>query len=492
MIHTLSVLPPPFWVLLLVLACGVWFGFRKISSGLGLPILAVLGTVAAWYAGDALYNDYAGYHARLFTSGVLSAAWWQAALFCSVFVMTTPVAHRWLNRSLTERRSQVLRLARVGVQEPGLQEQLRRLFFACAWIWLALSVLAVARLGSEAVYYFFPFLGYRANPWARGRVGTGIDSLLVVATYLHVLSASCFGMVAALARNGGVRWVALAGCALSWPYIFLGATRNYMLTACVPAIGCWVLLRLRWHTWLKVVLLALGFAALNVWLSFVIANRSTGTMVEALQEEGVASERTQEARHEGLNMFEELCWINTFLEAGAYEPNWGQRYLAELVNPIPRALWKNKPMIGIDYAVARGQARETDGGESAGVYATISTGMIGQGVVNFGRWVGPAFAALLMAVWAAMLARLDLTGERLGRIPLYGLGLVLTFNLGRDITLITLYPFVFGALVVKMMETGKVAKTERFEGRKMGTAGGVLKRGERRGRGRSPARVLRM
>jgi hypothetical protein len=282
-----------------------------------------------------------------------------------------------------------------------------------------------------------------------------MDAVLVVALYLHVLSASCFGMVAALARNGGVRWAALAGCAVSWPYIFLGATRNYMLTASVPAIGCWVLLRLRTRPWLKVAMLALGFAALNVWLSFVIANRSQGTIVQALQEEGVASERTLEARHEGLNMFEELCWINTFIEAGTYEPNWGQRYLAELVNPIPRALWKEKPMIGIDYAQARGQGQEPGAGDAAGagVYSTVSTGMIGQGVVNFGRWAGPAFAAVLMALWAAVLARLDLREERMGRIPLYGLGLVLTFNLGRDITLITLYPFVFGALVVCGMGT---------------------------------------
>jgi hypothetical protein len=35
-----------------------------------------------------------------------------------------------------------------------------------------------------------------------------------------------------------------------------------------------------------------------------------------------------------------------------------------------------------------------------------------------------------------------------GNVILYALGLCLTFNLGRDITLITLYTFVFGALIV--------------------------------------------
>ena len=149
-------------------------------------------------------------------------------------------------------------------------------------------------------------------------------------------------------------------------------------------------------------------------------------------------------------MYEELCWINTFIQQGTYNPNWGSRYFAELVNPIPRALWHGKPLIGIDYAVARGQ----EGGEEgeAGVNATISTGMIGQGVVNFGRLIGPAFAALLMSFWVAILSRLDLHVYEFGRLPLYALGMILTFNLGRDITLITLYPFIFGLLVVWWME----------------------------------------
>ncbi len=54
-----------------------------------------------------------------------------------------------------------------------------------------------------------------------------------------------------------------------------------------------------------------------------------------------------------------------------------QRYFAELVNPIPRGLWQDKPMIGIDYAIARGQLYGDQKEGEAGVGATISTGMIG-------------------------------------------------------------------------------------------------------------------
>jgi hypothetical protein len=163
-------------------------------------------------------------------------------------------------------------------------------------------------------------------------------------------------------------------------------------------------------------------------------------------------------------MYEELCWINTFIEDGRYEPEWGQEYLDELANPVPRSLWPGKPTIGLDYAVLRGQA----GGEEdqGGVYATISTGMIGQGVVNFGRLLGPVCAALLMSLWAAVLARLDLRGSAIGSFPLYALGIILTFNMGRDITLLILYPFVFGALIIWWMGRRAVSQTVRRRGRR--------------------------
>ena len=54
-----------------------------------------------------------------------------------------------------------------------------------------------------------------------------------------------------------------------------------------------------------------------------------------------------------------------------------------------------------------------------------------------------------MAFWVATLARLDLHATELGRLTLYILGLVLTFNMGRDITLMTLYPFVFGNIFIR-------------------------------------------
>jgi hypothetical protein len=68
--------------------------------------------------------------------------------------------------------------------------------------------------------------------------------------------------------------------------------------------------------------------------------------------------------------------------------------------------------------------------------------------LNFWPFFGILAAALLMATWAAILARQDLKGEKTGRLLLYIVGMVLIFNLGRDITLITLYPFLFGFIML--------------------------------------------
>ena len=286
--------------------------------------------------------------------------------------------------------------------------------------------------------------------------------------------AATFGVVAALAQNRRVRFLALIGCLLTWPWYIIDRTRNTMLAVLVPAILAWVFLRLRGGAWLKTVVLLVCFLLINAWFGFVLANRSNMSIASALQEQGFSLEQNEKVHHEGLNMYEELCWINTFIKDGSFNPPTGQEYWAELVNPIPRTLWPGKPLIGLDYAAARGQT--WDQGEG-GVAATISTGMIGQGVVNFGRILGPAFAALLMSLWAAALARLDLEGQRVGRIPLYALGLILTFNLGRDITLITLYTFIFGSAIVWWLERSQHRPTRRRR------SGRKAESGERRAEG---------
>lgn len=468
MYDTIETLPFSFWVGMALLLYGTGWAARRVATGVGLPMLAVFGTVFVWYMGDAFYNDYANYHATLFSDQILDDAWWQVAWFIAIFFLLTPLLNRSINAPYLRQRSHILQLFRKGVDDPLFQRHLHALFKACLIVWGCLACIAVLRLQSQSLNFFFPVVGYRADPWGRGRVGGGMDAFLSLASYLQMFVSAAFGIVAALVKDRRIRIFAICLCLVTWPYYIFDRTRNTMLSVVLPSVLAWTFLRLRGNIVQKVSVLCVCFLAVNAWFGFVISNRSDKAITAAFMQEGFDFQQSQSVRHEGLNMFEELCWINFFFKEKTYNPSWGERYFAELANPIPRSLWPGKPTIGIDYAVARGQALE-ESGEGAG--ATISTGMIGQGVVNFRQVLGPAFAALLMSLWAVLLARLDLRGALFGRLPLFALGFILTFNLGRDITFITLYTFFFGWIIIWCME--RFSKKPRRKRKITGTASRV-------------------
>lgn len=450
MVKTLCVLPISFWGVIVLIAVGSLYALHHLRDGFGLPMLAVIGTLAAWYVVDAFYNDYANYHSRIFAPEILKSSWWQVAWFLVVFLFATPYIHRWMNIRLIARGSGVFRMFKLGVNQPGFQRQLDLLFFICMAIWLSLVTIAAFRINGNILGFLFPFLGNQVSPWGRnGRLGSGLDALWTMLDYFQMLASAIFGVTAALSTNRRTRYLAILFCFLSWPYFIIDRTRNRMLTVTIPGVLSMVFLRLKGGIIKKFFVLFGCFLVVNAWMAFVITNRSGMSITRAIKEKGFNFSEEEKVHHEGLNMYEELCWINTFIKDGSYHPNWGSRYFAEMVNFIPRPLWPDKPMLGIDYAIARGQGSE---GGQAGVDATICTGLVGQGVVNFGRVLGPLAAALLMGLWAATLAKLDLRINEFGRLPLYFVGLILTFNTGRDITLITLYPFLFGLLALRFYD----------------------------------------
>ncbi len=153
-------------------------------------------------------------------------------------------------------------------------------------------------------------------------------------------------------------------------------------------------------------------------------------------------------------MASELTYCIEFLRTGVIHQQWGANFFAEIANIVPRFIWPDKPLIGIDYTVARGFG---GGDADIGVIATISTGVIGQGVLDFGPYAGPVFMAAIMALWSGFLARLWAQGT-VARSCLFLVGIGLTFNLGRNVTLLVLWPMVFAYLLVLAIEKYGVRK----------------------------------
>jgi hypothetical protein len=401
---------------------------------------------------DALYNDYDSY-GREIGFQYLESAWWQVALFIAAFMILVPIVHRSVNKKLLNQRSEFWALMQQGgIENPEFQRRLDIATNLILGVWVVLMIIALIRTDFDVLGLFAPYISGKANPWGRGRVGTGFDALISFANYLQIMLAASFGIVAAVSKNPRTRGIGITITAISLPWFLLDRTRNTMLAVALPGLIAWVFVRFRGGIFQKILILAAAFLVTEGWMKFVIQTRSGADITQTFLKLGlggvVETVEATETKHQGLNMFEELAWVNLFIDKGTYAVNNGARYFAELVNPVPRVIWPDKPMIGIDYAIARGQLFGGASADSAGVGATISTGMIGQGVVNFGTFFGVIAAALLMAYWVAILARQDLMGIQMGRMLLFFIGCVLTFNLGRDITLITLYPFLFGYVML--------------------------------------------
>ena len=443
-------LPLPFYLCCLaaaVLGIRAWMGR---TEGWGIPMGVVVATASAWYIGDALYNEYAEY-VQIQGQESLTAAWWEVLLFYIALGVLVPVMNRKINGDL-EPRSQIFQMMRnLTIDTDWFQNQVSLIAKLLIGPWILLMALALVRTDFDVIGMFFPYLGIKADPWARGRLGGGIDAIYALAMYVQIMLTALFGVAFALSKRKSTMTQAGIIYFLSAPFFIFDRTRNSMLAILLPGFMAFVTLRLKGGVFMRLAVVVVSFLMIDAWFKFVLEQRAKGANVAAAFHKGSTGDGDQgykPKKHDGFNIFEELGYINYFISNGTYKLNWGERYFAEVVNPIPRVLWPGKPLIGIDYAIARGMGYGNQSAKEGGVAASISTGMIGQGVVNFGRVLGPIAAALLMAIWVAVLARQDLMGNDIGHLLLYAIGLVLTFNMGRDITLLVIYPFVFGWLLL--------------------------------------------
>jgi hypothetical protein len=450
MIEQLSHAPYSFWLHGFVLVFLIVEGLRKWSAPWSKPALVVYGTVIFWYTGDFLLSAPEDY--QRFSEEVVGLAFFQVSLFLITFrLLLGSLSRRFCERPLRLRKQQTGSFA-TNLQKEFSPRILRNALILLIVFWLGLFAFGVSLNPSLWKAIIWPPLYHeKIGMYPLAGVGGGLSFIYNALGYIHVLICAMFGVIAVMAK-GPVRWVAIGMVCLSWPYFWFDRTRNRMLALLLPGIAAFLLLG-RTKTWVKIVVgvvLALG---VGTWFTKVAEYRTQydlTTFLESADENNAGgTPAPRKVGRDGQDMLKELCWINTFIESGRYRPTMGGRYFAELVNPIPRTLWPGKPMVGIDYAIARGFGGSRGG---AGVFASISTGMIGQGCVNFGRFFGVIAAALLFALWAGFLARLWCQSSSPLRLALFLIGLGLTLNTGRDLTLLVLFPFLFGYLGILFYE----------------------------------------
>ena len=426
-------------VVLVVLTVESCIRLLKRDS-LGIAVGVYL-TVFAWYFVDPFINpeqyDY-------LPSSLLDQSYGQVLLFLIGFRVFTPVAIRWIGR----RRSS-------GIFDTRLTpEQILKTVGA---LWLLLFAIGIARMGGDVMAAVFPVDG-RAGPsmWGRDALeSSGSGFLISFAGYLFNAVTAFLGVLVFFQRSTFWRLVAAAMFAITLPYFFLAGARSHFLAAVVPFIITYLFYG-RHLLIVKLAILAIAFFCLNEGFKFVTAFRGTGFR-DVLASENPYELMDEDMRPSGLNMIQELCFVNVYLGTGGGSPAYGARYLNELLNFVPRMIWPSKPLIGIDYAKWRGFESDTS---ELGVNTTVSSGMIGGGVLNFGQIFGPVAAGILMALWTGLLIRWWEQRKSLLRLVLFMLGVGLTFNLGRDISLLVLWPVIFAYFFVRLAE---IWATKRFQ-----------------------------
>src|SRR5205814_633086 len=300
-----------------------------------------------------------------------------------------------------------------------------QILIAAGTLWLLLFVIGIARMGGDVMGAVFPLDGRGgATMWGRSAVESGASGFLIsFAGYLFNAVTAFLGVLVFFQRSIAWRLLADAMFAVTLPYFFFAGARSHFLAAALPFILTYLFYG-RHLLILKLAILAIAFFCLKEGFKFVTVYR-LGGFREVLASENPYELTDENSTITGLNMIQELCFVNTYLETGGTSPAYGARYLTELLNFIPRSIWPSKPLIGIDYAKWRGF--ESDDSE-LGVSTTISSGMIGGGVLNFGQIFGPVVAGVLMALWTGVLISWWEQRKSLLRLVLFMLGVGLTFN----------------------------------------------------------------
>ncbi len=452
MIERFNVAPWTFWLHLVVLAVLLFESLRKWHLPWAKPAVVVYGTVIFWYTGDFLLSTSIAY--QVFAKEVITLAFFQVSIFLIGFrFLLGYFSRRFCEKPLRIRKNQFIR-GTVPKHDSFSPRFLKSLLALLISGWFAIFLIGVSFSPSVwPALIWPPLLSEKIGMYPLERVGSGASFIFNAIGYIHILICSLFGVIAVTAR-GPIRWIAIMMVFLTWPYFWFDRYRNRMLALLLPGLAGFLLLGKHRLT-TKIAVGAIFSIGLSVWFSKVMESRSERNLTAFLENGAVESAggvpKKSEGR-EGQDMLKELCWINTYVESGRYRPNWGARYFGEIVNPIPRTLWPGKPMVGIDYSIARGFGASR---EAAGVNTTISTGMIGQGCVNFGRFFGPPVAALLFALWAAFLARLWCQRAVSLRLALFLIGMGLTLNTGRDLTFLVLFPFAFGYIALRLFELSR-------------------------------------
>lgn len=423
-VSIISDFPVSYWLAGIVLGSFAIEAGVRIREKWSVPALMVYLTVFGWYMVEPIISS----EMRDFPSEAISGGYICVLIFvCAFRLFCTPIA-----KAMAPQESMAINARDIPVET---------VLIVTTVIWLVLLAYGTARMDGDLFAALFPVEARSGNSmWLRaaGADAGKLGFVVSVAGYMYTLVLSLFGMILPILKRRSYQILCILLILISWPYAFLQGSRNIALAVFIPMIFSFVFFS-KIRVFMKI-LIAICAAFFLEWsMRQIISYRNFGFDYRG---------EIENIGHSGLNMATELIYCRSFVENEVLQRTYGSHILADMLNFIPRVIWTDKPLLGIDYAIARGYGGGTS---DIGVVATISSGMIGQGVLEFGPYIGPIFSAMLMALWSGWLSRLYAQGT-VTRVCLFLVGMGLTFNLGRNITLLVLWPMVFAFGLVLVLE----------------------------------------
>jgi len=279
--------------------------------------------------------------------------------------------------------------------------------------------------GTNILEMFKGMLGMRAS-WGgilgRGRYGGVRDAFLMLEMFVGGVAP--FAAILLLGRNSTYfqRFICLV--VVVWPMLraYGSGTRSSMITSAGALLAI-----LYWKATpalrKKMILGGLACAPLLYGLfAALVISRGAGEF---------SWEDRKKAEYVGNEMFRELLFISTKVPSVA-NYQYGYVYYVQLVNPIPRFLWPDKPTLDTGLLMASMYGEVDSSGEA---FLTVSPGLIGEMYMNFGiiGIIGlSAFGGWLVKGWDLIA---QLYGHSLPTLMYYTGGLGVLFIMGRSFTM---------------------------------------------------------
>src|SRR6266699_1091842 len=282
----------------------------KLLNGDSFAItLAVYVTVFGWYFVDPFLNPE---QYTYIPSFLISQSYGQVLLFLIGFRFFMPVAVRWI----VQRRS-------IGfVPQDFTPEQI---LLGAGAIWLLLLIIGITRMDGDVIGALFPIDSRAgATMWGRSAIESSATGFLIAsAGYMFNAVTALLGVLVFFQRS--VFWRCLAGAmfVISLPYFLFEGARSHFLAAILPFIVTYLFYG-RHPLLIKVAVLAIAFFCLDNGFKLVTAFRGTGFR-DLLAAEHPYELVDEDLRQSGLNMIQELCFANAYLESGAASPSYGGR-----------------------------------------------------------------------------------------------------------------------------------------------------------------------